>query len=81
MSELPTLVSDPHVVELGERHAPRACGVCRDSADFYVFVTDAMAEDRTGVELPVDEWPVNDFLCRDCFAEAPRVDGVGELVA
>lgn len=75
---LPTLVTDPTVVRLGERNAPRSCSVCGGDAAFYVFVTDREASRRLGTGLSPDEWPINAFLCREDFAAAPRVESLAE---
>lgn len=78
-SDLPTLPTDPKVIELTENNAPRTCNVCGDDADFYVIVTNGMANRRVGTDLQPDEWPVNDYLCRECFADAPRVTSWEDL--
>lgn len=72
---LPTLL---HLVELGDKNAPRTCEGCGDRADVYVFVTDSMASESDG--LDVSEWPVNAMLCKACFRDAPRVESVSEIV-
>lgn len=77
-SDVPALVTDPSVIELSDNSAPRSCKACGDPADFYVFVDDEQAEERTGVELGNGEWPINAFLCREHFRSAPRVDSLGE---
>ena len=76
----PTIPTDPAVIELSDLHAPRTCKVCGDPADWYVFVTDEIVFERTGVEIGHDEWPVNAFLCTAHFRDAPRVESVEALV-
>lgn len=78
-SDLPTLPTDPKVMELTENHAPKTCNVCGDDADYYVIVTNEMANDRLGTDLNWDEWPVNAYLCREHFSEAPRVTSWEDL--
>lgn len=77
--ELPTLPTDPKVMEITDSHAPKTCNVCGDDADFYVIVTNTMVNDRVGTDLGYDEWPVNDYLCKGCFADAPRVKSWEDL--
>lgn len=79
MSELPSLPTDPKVIRLSERSAPRTCKVCSADADFYVFVTNDMANERLGTDLGPSDWPVNAFLCVDCFSDAPRVEEWSDL--
>lgn len=77
--ELPTLVTDPTVIELSENNAPRSCTVCGDGADYYVFVTDGQVAKRTeDAKAATDSWPINAFLCRPHFAEAPRVASLAD---
>jgi len=77
--ELPTLPTDPKVIELGGANASRSCGPCEADADFYVIVTNEMYNRREGAELGHDQWPINTFLCRECFGEAPRVEDWSNL--
>lgn len=80
MARPPDLVVDPHIVELSENNAPRACGTCGEPAEFYVFVTGGMAAERMGIEQSFGNWPLNEMLCRDCFREADRVGSLEELM-
>lgn len=80
MSAAVCVPTDPSVIELTDCHAPKTCSDCGDGADYYVFVTDEQANERLGVDLGHSEWPVNEFLCRDCFAEAERVSDWSELI-
>jgi len=73
VADLPTIPPDPKVIELGEYNAPRTCRPCGADAEFYIIVTNEMYNQREGTDLGPDQWPVNSFLCRDCFADAPRV--------
>jgi len=79
MSDLPVLPTDPKVIGLGEKNAPRTCKVCGGDATFYVIVTSDMANRRLGTDYGYDEWLVNAFLCRECFSECPRVESWDEL--
>lgn len=75
MTELPTIPLDAKVIELSETHAPKSCS-CGDGAEFYVFVTDEKVAEAAEAEVSPDEWPVNEFLCRQHFGDAPRVESV-----
>lgn len=74
--ELPTLPTRVTVIDLRGNLAHRACEVCGESADVYVFVTDEQAEERIGEEIPSTSWPVNSFLCLEHFKDAPRVESL-----
>jgi hypothetical protein len=67
------------VIEFGEHTTERSCVGCGDAADFYLIVTDETVREEAGVELGAGEWPVNAMLCRECFADAPRVEEIGDL--
>jgi len=79
MSDLPTLPTDPTVIDL-QGTTERACAGCGGVADSYVFVTNVEANKRLGTDLRPDEWVVNAMLCTECFREAPRVSNWSELL-
>lgn len=66
-------------IEITETHAPKTCSECGDPAEYYVFVTNDMANAELGTDLSHSEWPVNEFLCKDCIAEANRVTDWSDL--
>ena len=80
MSKVSSIPTDPKVIELTEYNSERSCKGCSERAEFYVIVTDEMISERLNRECPTDEWPVNQFLCRGCFADAERVGSWEELV-
>lgn len=69
MSDLPTIPANTHPVEFTDNHTTRTCDHCQDDADFGVFVGNP--ESDYGLV-------VNAILCREHFADAPRVKTVGE---
>ena len=80
MSASVSVPTDPYVIELSENNAPRTCSGCDGDAEFYLIITDEAAEERLGREFDNGEWLLNKFLCRECFADAERVQSWEELV-
>lgn len=77
---LPELPTRPTVIELTAYNAPRSCTVCGEPADYYAFLTKEEVKRRLDASVDLEKAPVNAMLCKEHFAEAPRVSSVEELV-
>ena len=82
MSSLKPIPTSANVIDIGDNHASKNCKRCSDPADYYVFVTNGEANEKLGTSLDHGQWPFNQFLCGDCFAdpEAERTQDWSDLV-